>query len=655
MTQTVTPQTEDTATTAPAGRRGFVDLLARPMHWLTGPILDKELRVASRRKRLYLLRTLYLVLMALILVPIWHGAMDTGYHRYSGDGASMAYRMADLGRALVPVIVWIQYVAVQLVAMLAMSTSISDEISRRTLGTLLTTPMNAWQLVMGKLASRLVQCVGLLAMSLPILALLTVFGGVEWSFVLIGLALTLSTLLIVASVTMVFSIRSRKPYVVFLESGLTLAILFGGSLLFMGWFAFAFEGYENGQILAAVATMFHPLVSLMKETAFHSGGGGTGGIWLAPWWMCVMANVVFSALVLSWCVRIVRRAALASAMGMSMSEMRRMDRAARTSAIVPAVPLPPIPTPHTAAPEAVPPPLSVTAPPPPATAADESTGRIKSLSGNPVYWKDTVRRRFGKRAIIIAALVLGLQLFTYVVAVTSTRHGDTFPRELHSVYVVVLGILGALIAVVVSASGIPAEREARSWDMVLASPLTDGQIVWGKFLATLRRLWLAYVPLGLHVGLFTLSGSLHPIILLHVAAIVAGSATFIAAMGVLIGTYVRRTTAAMVAMLLLFLFLWLGALLLTAMVENSVRSYRYETPVTKAVAGCNPFVQLIVTGGGSTTWVYWYDDENNYRWPSGGANIYETTFRILFISGGYMAFAALAYFLARGRLRRVKS
>jgi ABC-type transport system involved in multi-copper enzyme maturation permease subunit len=223
MTQTATTPIETPP--EPRAPRGLVDLLVRPMHWLTGPILAKELRVASRRKRMYALRMLYLVLMGLILVPIWINMMDRNHYYGLGDNVSAAYRMADVGRTLVPVIIWIQFIAVQLVAMLSMSTSVSDEISRRTLGALLTTPMNAWQLVMGKLASRLIQCVSLILMSLPILALLTIFGGVQWSYVLIGLTLTLSMMLVVSSVTMFFSILNRRPYAAFLEALLTVAVL----------------------------------------------------------------------------------------------------------------------------------------------------------------------------------------------------------------------------------------------------------------------------------------------------------------------------------------------------------------------------------------------------------------------------------------------
>ena len=649
----------------------MVDLLARPLHGLTGPILAKELRVASRRKRLYGLRLLYLIVMTLILVPLWAKAMTSGDDLDNVD--TVAYRMADVGRSLVPAIVWIQYVAVQVVAMLSMSTSISDEISRRTLGALLTTPLTAWQLVMGKLASRLVQCVGLLAMSLPILALLTVFGGVEWSFVLIGLALTLSTMLIVSSVTMFFSILNRRPYIAFLEALLTLAMLLGGPIL-MGVLNRTNNSFIVYYDIITTLAAFNPTVSLLIETEITMSSG-SGPMWMLPWWVCVAANVVFAALMLSWCVRIVRGVALASAMGVPTGHVRRMDDTESESATWAPSPglaeqpppfviallegkslLPPLKS-REAALEAVP------------TTPDDDTppAAVKSCTGNPVYWKDTIHRRTGY-ILVAAIIVMGLLLFSYLATIV-IEYEHTFPRKQHLAYVFLLGILGTLVAIVVSASGIPAEREARSWDMVLASPLTNGQIVRGKFLAALRRFGPAYIPLGLHVVLFTLTGSLRPVVLLHVAAIVVGSAMFIAALGVLIGTRVRSTTTAMVTIFLLLLFLWVGAPLLTMMAEDRQAGrfdgtgYTRDYPLSKAVADANPFVQFGVIGLDSHVtprqlWIGRTEAEHRYQqgygWPTGNKDVMETTKFIVLTAGGYLILAAVAFLLAHTQVRRGK-
>ncbi|MHC4155924.1 MAG: hypothetical protein ACYST6_13500 [Planctomycetota bacterium] len=123
------------------------------LSWLTGPIFDKELRISSRRKRNYVLRSAYLVLLTVFLVLVWFRAVS-----YSGSALFRASRMAEAGQTVVTFIVWFQFCALQLVAAVMLSTAISDEIYSRTLGLLMTTPISSFQIVMGKLLSRLLHC-----------------------------------------------------------------------------------------------------------------------------------------------------------------------------------------------------------------------------------------------------------------------------------------------------------------------------------------------------------------------------------------------------------------------------------------------------------------------------------------------------------------
>ena len=131
---------------------------------ITGPIFGKELRVSSRRKRNYAVRTAYVALMALFIVSTWMMTIDE-----AGSAWSRA-QMARVGRVIVGVIVGFQFGATQLIVVCMFSTAISDEIYRRTLGLLMTTPINSFQIIMGKLFSKLLQLLILLAISLPMLA-----------------------------------------------------------------------------------------------------------------------------------------------------------------------------------------------------------------------------------------------------------------------------------------------------------------------------------------------------------------------------------------------------------------------------------------------------------------------------------------------------
>ena len=101
------------------------------LSWLTGPIFGKELRVSSRRRRNYTLREIYIILLTFFVAIVWLSVVKSG-----GSTAYQKSRMALAGKTIVTTIVMFQFFATQVIAVIMISTSISDEIYHRTLGLL---------------------------------------------------------------------------------------------------------------------------------------------------------------------------------------------------------------------------------------------------------------------------------------------------------------------------------------------------------------------------------------------------------------------------------------------------------------------------------------------------------------------------------------
>ena len=157
------------------------------------------------------------------------GGVARSCRRTSAVPVSSVYqvsRMASVGQAIITAVLWFQFLTSQVIAIVMLSTSISDEIYKRTLGTLMTTPIGSFQIVIGKLASRLLQIVLLLAISLPLLAVVRVFGGVPWGSLLCGLCVTLTAVVFVGSLSLFFSIFTRRAYAAIIEAILATGILF---------------------------------------------------------------------------------------------------------------------------------------------------------------------------------------------------------------------------------------------------------------------------------------------------------------------------------------------------------------------------------------------------------------------------------------------
>ncbi len=101
--------------------------------FLTGPIFGKELRVAGRKRRTYVLRSVYVLLLSMFTVLVWQATVSWE------SGVMGISRMAMAGKTIVTAIMWFQLFAMQLITVAILSSSVSDEIYHRTLGVLMTT------------------------------------------------------------------------------------------------------------------------------------------------------------------------------------------------------------------------------------------------------------------------------------------------------------------------------------------------------------------------------------------------------------------------------------------------------------------------------------------------------------------------------------
>jgi ABC-type transport system involved in multi-copper enzyme maturation permease subunit len=187
-----------------------------------GPIFTKELRLASRRHRSYWMRIVFVFLLTALLISIWHNfiGMQT-------SGLKALSRMAMAGQAVTISVIWFEFVVFQIVVGVILSSCISDEIHCRSLGVLMTTPVTSVQIVVGKLLSHLCQIGLLLGITLPVLAMIRVFGGVPWHYLVVSLTLVFCRCLFVGSLSLLFSIYTRRAYVAILATGLTVVLMDG--------------------------------------------------------------------------------------------------------------------------------------------------------------------------------------------------------------------------------------------------------------------------------------------------------------------------------------------------------------------------------------------------------------------------------------------
>jgi len=580
------------------------------LSWLTGPIFNKELRVSSRRRRNYVLRFAYLALLTTFLVLVWLNEVQ-----YSGSSVYRISRMARAGQTIVMFIVWFQFCATQIVAVVMLSTSISDEIYNRTLGLLMTTPINSFQIVMGKLFSKLLQLILLLAISLPLLAIVRVFGGVPWDYIISSLCITLTTVIFFGSLSLFFSIFSRKAYVVIIVTILTLGVLLALLPFSAGMLWHAITGEWPGKALTAAIFYHNPYYVLLLNTEMMMSPRMGGGMLFFFWPLHCGIMLVASIVVLSLSVSMVRKVALRQATGqldIFTPKGRSGKNAARGS-----------------------------------VSQQGFTTAPRRVTGPPVMWKELRFPMLGRRKIATSiGIFIGLcTLFiTYWLCLEERILDD---EETHILYSIIFMGLGMLFTIILPATSITAEKESHSWPLLLTTTIDDRQILFGKFVGILRRCLPVWCILFGHVILFTLAGFIHPIAIIQIGILVAWIVVFLSGTGLYFSSCFKRTTTAVIMNFALAAAIWAIVPLLLALIT----AITHDDDLVEAYMDTNPFVHAVVVIDATA-------NENpvkigSYNWIGfRSTDVVESTSWMLICMMGYILLGAFFAWRAKCRFRR---
>ena len=223
----------------------------------------------------------------------------------------------------------------------------------------------------------------------------------------------------------------------------------------------------------------------------------------------------------------------------------------------------------------------------------------------------------------------------------------------HVMYALIFLLIGMICTAVLSATSITTEKESRSWPILLATPLSDWDIIIGKAIGTFRRCLPIWLLLTGHLLLFVLLGFIHPVVLFHVGMLVFWIVVFFTGSGLYFSARFKRTTTAVVMNLALGLILWLGIPLLTALVCEIGPYYDYDSVEMTLLP--NPVVQaaVVVEGAGDISYADWTLAELDYDWPDNDFDSLRQTSEIMTANViGYSLVGLLLLCLARARLRK---
>ncbi len=501
-----------------------------------GPVLPVELVTSSRRARYFIVRVLY---GAVLLLTVWTQYEISLRWRISNGDPLSPSDLAEFAQGFFESFAIIQVLTVLLLTPAMVAGTVSEEKERRTIEYLLVTDLRNHEIVLGKLAARLLQLIVLLAVGWPVLALLMLLGGVAMENVLAMFAITGSTVLAVASLSIWNSVQARRG-----RDAVMRVFLIGLALLFLPWII-SVNSYLGSPNVAALEPILEQFLAANPFEALSESLDQAGTNW-DPVWALIRNQAVLTIPCVALAVWQVRPVYLRQAFGATRRERRHMFRLWRPE-----------------------------------------------LGDSPVLWKELFAERplatLGVTGLIAQWLLcLGVLVPAVVIFLRDYRNNQrTSFSDLH-IYVLIVGTLVgclALLMVAVRAAGsVTSERERQTWDVLLSTPLEPWEIVHGKVFGGLyaARGLLALLALLWVLGI--VGGSTLPVILPIVLAELVILGLFAALLGLSFSLKLQTTLRAMAATVACALFVGGGYMFccLPVLWNGSESEFLF--------AGCVPFL-----------------------------------------------------------------
>jgi ABC-type transport system involved in multi-copper enzyme maturation permease subunit len=601
---------------------------------LFGPVLYYDLVRSARRLRFVVVRTLYALLVSFILCWMFYiQVVQYGWRMPT-------QQMAEFANDFFYAYLIIQYLTVVLLTPAYTAGAIAEEKERKTLEFILATDLQNREIVLGKVVSRLLNLTFLLLAGVPILSFLQFLGGVDFSMVLAGFAATAMTMYSMAGLSILNSVmcrRARDAIVMTYLMALAYGIIACGAWVFLLWATMsgtwpelaAFPSFGGRNTYVTVQDLVNWLnAGNVIFAIFHLGSGaGASAVFDEELPAVLGGYALFHALAGTACL-------VWAILRLRVLGLRENVRSA-----------------------------------PRKKGARGRGGPRPRVGRHAMIWKE-VFAEGGLRLNALGRVVAGVLtlasflpaiiiLYTYFFDPMGFRGVDPWMEvreymngaQMRFVGTVVAVLM--LLAVVVRAAGsVHSERERHTLDELLTTRLTNGEILFGKWLGSALSVRWGWVWLGLIWLVCLVTGGVQ----WYALPLIFVSWAVYAAVGTGVGMWFsvgsKSTLRATVWSLATMLFLLGGHWILTGMfcymplAAFGIRGPDFEWMAKLQAGQTPPFV---------LAWLAFRGDEfDRNNW--GGNNIKESvqlTMSSLFGVGCWAALVPLLWFLVKRRFELV--
>lgn len=499
-----------------------------------GPVFAFEWLMTSRRWQAYAMRSLTVLFLLAAMTLVWFES-DPSWRR---SGQMSIRQQAQVGQAFFGTTAMLLLGLVGLSAPAATAGSICLDKARGNLTLLFATDLSNTEIVLGKLGARLVPVLGLILCAAPVLAIGTLFGGIDPVGLIGSLLVILAVAIFGCSLALTLSIWGKKTHEV-----LMMAYVFGilyllAAPISLGLFELLPRNWRGSQL-----TLFHELLRfnpvflvlsavepmpMMRPVTFQTN--------LA--FLCLGLTVSASLIGVSiWRIRSVVVGQLGK---VERGRERRRSLRARLAGAIESDRFARM-APGTAG----------------VSRKLRSLWPSPSLDHNPVYWRECQRKQPTRMDLISWGIYILFCGGFSIYAIQLALSGQTWGMGLGVFVNVVQVPLGLLLLSVSAATSLSEERQRGSLDVLMVTPMSTRSIVWGKWRGAFRSVPpLLILPIGVALAQSTSSGRFGAVALL--AALILAYGAAITSLGLALATWTSRMGKAVGLTTGIYVFLSIG-------------------------------------------------------------------------------------------------
>ncbi len=527
-----------------------------------GPVFTREVTISPRRARTFAGRAVYGGFLLLLTATAWLVMTGTQLIVDTGD-------FSRFGSALFRLITPLQMMMILFFAAVLAAAGAAQEKDRKTLLLLLLTRMTNSELVLGRLLASLLEVIIFVLISVPLLFLLALFGGISYPQIIRSALVILFGALVCGSIGSCIALWREKTFQAISVTVLVIVLhLAVWQLVAGGVFGSRFGNLDAAR-LAGWMSPWRAVFDAMGPDTAPIGGGKFGLAALAflkPIAGYLGVSSILILLINALAIARVRIWNPSRELRQTAAEEDTWRKTARRPQEIPADNPYDNLTDNLFAVEAQHPDLAAPAEQDPALsgkvkidpALSAAGGKVRPVWNNPIIWREIRTHAYGRRNLIVKAVYFILFVLSFL-AVRSLFAGGAEPSAAQIAGPLVpLFILSLLLVNAQAVTSLTSERDGGTFVLLLVSDISPKEFVWGKLGGTFYNTrGMILLPMFLCAYVWYLGGmsALHAFFLFTALAVLY---FFAAMIGIHIGMQYTDTRRSLATSLGVIFFLFVG-------------------------------------------------------------------------------------------------